>query len=200
MARALGDPVNIVSRVVEFLKTPNRAHFVVWVGATALLFSPPDWLQAMHLVEIEEKVGPYVGAVFFLLSVQFVVVLGQGGWVRWRASRSAARQRLRSMERLLALTPTEVKILRLFIGEQRRGHMLSYQSADVRALQAAGILVPATGIVEANRDPVSGEVAACTDYLLQPWVWEQLNETPGVLGLEWVERDGRKHLADIRPR
>jgi len=176
------DPASTAVRIIDLLKTPNRAHFVLWVGSGALMFLPETWLEAMRLSEIRGTIGAFVGPLFFLLSVLFVVSLGHAGLKGMKNTRVAKKAKERREVRLRNLSPDEVEVLRFFVFNQSRGQRLSWESAVVRGLEAERVIARVTEAITADRDPFTREITACAGYVIQPWAWEFLNEHPEVLG------------------
>ncbi len=178
------DPTGIAARVLDFLKSPNRAHFVLWVGSGALLFLPEVWLEALQVAGVRDYVEPFAGPLFFLLSVLFVAVGVEAGWKGAKKKRAARKAKECREARLGTLTPREIEVLRYFIFNETRGQQLSWQSAVVRGLEAERILVRVTEAITAGEDPFTGEVSAYAGYQLQPWAWDFLTEHPELLGLD----------------
>ena len=168
--------------VVEFLKTPSRAHAVLWAGAGALLFLPESWLKVMQLTGFRDVAGPYTGGLFLVLSVLFLVCLAEYGYGR-RRSKVEVREKDERRRRVLQdLNPDEKAILRSFVGNETRGQTLSMESGAVAALQSRGVITTATGLASMKREGPLGHLVLATDFLIQPWAERLLKENPS-----WID-------------
>lgn|GEM_PF-4712178 len=182
--------VDRIHQILEFLRDPGRTHFILWVGSAALLFLPDGALELLELAGFREQARPYVGPLFFVLTVLFVVVGSQWLWRRTVAGLQARRRDAARASRLENLEPDEVAVLRLLVADRANPVSLPLESAVVYALESDDVILKAASM--GVREPDERNIMTnFLPYIIQLWAWDMLRARPELLGQDRMEGDSK---------
>lgn len=158
--------------LLDFLKLAPRYLITISLIAGFCLFAPDAWLRHLRINDFAKHNGEWLGIVFVVSSLLFIVdrTIAIAGWIRDQASLKKISQ-LR-LQRLHALTEEEKQILRFYIIKQTKTNYLRIEDGVVNGLVAAGIIYLASS---------TGSWLEGFAHNISDFAWDYLNKNQTLL-------------------
>jgi hypothetical protein len=160
-----------LTKLSDWLKLPTKAFVGLALASAILVFASQQFLVRLGLYNFVMLYRHYIGLIFIFSTSFTCIYFGSTimtfikPWIiQWYQIRL-------NTKRLHSLTPTEKKILAVYITRQTRSQPLDIRDGVVNSLVSAGIIYRASS------------VGVFTDFAfaIQPWAWTYLNKHPNLL-------------------